>query len=198
MQLNKTFILEKVYKNKMLNDAIKNIVEYKYIDDFRSHFILQIANTKEQKLIDLYQKGQLDWFCLRVITNQWKSVNSTFWKLYRNNGFFHSNFIRYEEEYKQDYLSLDTELWQRPQQEKQLEPDITPEQIAVKVKKFLLEQYTDFYVNQYHKTLFELYYYDKKNLRQISEETDITICSISRSIRKTKKYIKNKLKDELY
>jgi predicted DNA-binding protein YlxM (UPF0122 family) len=187
MQPNKTIILEWIYTNKLLNDAIKNVVDWRYRDDFKSHFIMQIVNTREQKLIDLYKKGQLDWFCLRVITNQWKSTNSSFWKIYRNGGFAGSNLIildpeshRYDNEVEEDNITIDEV------------------ELKIKVKKLLLEQYVDFYANQYHKTLFELYYFDKKNLRQISEETDIKICSISRSIRKTKKYIKNKLQDELY
>lgn len=183
MPLNKTIILEKVYTNKMLNDAIRNIVDWRYREDFLSHFILQIANTKEDKLIQLYERGQLDWFCLRVMTNQWKSKNSTFWKIYRNNGFSGKNLIDFtDEEVSEDIEDDINEL-------ALVDEDI----LKQKIKLLLTEQYEDFYANQYHRTLFELYYFEKKNLRQISEQTDIKINSISRSIRKTKKYLKNKI-----
>lgn len=185
--MNKTLILEYLAKNKNLQLAIRNIVESKYRKDFTSHFYIQIANTKEDKLIDLYNKGQLDWFCLRVITNQYKSSSSTFWKLYKNGGFAGENLIYYTDLYESPEI-LEVEEDKKTEYDK-----VDVEALKRKVKNLLKTQYKDFYVNQYHKTLFELYYFDKKNLRQINELTNIKISTIMRSIQSTKSYIKNKL-----
>jgi RNA polymerase sigma factor (sigma-70 family) len=182
--MTKTDIMAIVYNNKMLKEAIINVVDWKYREDFLSHFILQIGNTKEDKLISLYEKGQLDWFCLRIITNQWKSKNSTFWKIYRNGGFAGDNPILYVDEYEYtDEYEDETDIEERKD----------PEILEARVRTLLLTQYDDFYLNQYHKTLFDLYYFEKLNLREISEITDIKISSISRSLRKTKAWLKNKM-----
>jgi hypothetical protein len=51
----------------MLNDAIVNVVDDKYRDDFKAHFHLQVAEFSEVKLIDLYKRRVIDWVCLKII-----------------------------------------------------------------------------------------------------------------------------------
>ena len=43
--------------------------------------------TDEGKLIELYKRGEIGWYCLGIITNQWDSQTSSFFKEYRNNGY---------------------------------------------------------------------------------------------------------------
>lgn len=181
--MTKMEIIESIYVNKLLNDAINNIVDHKYIDDFKSHFIMQIANTNEEKLIELHRRMEIDWFCLRIMTNQWKSKNSSFWKIYRNNGFSGENIVGYTDNLQDEEINEEeTPLTSLDLQELELE-----------VKLLLVEQYDDFLVNNYHKKLFEMYYFNKLNLMEISKLTDINKDAISRSLRKTRKFLKNKL-----
>lgn len=185
--MNKNEIIESIYTNKLLNEAIDNIVIFKrYREDFKSHFILQIMNIKEERLIGLYNRREIDWFCLRVMTNQWKSKTSTFWKIYRNNGFGNDNILQY----------TDDVYGELKEEEKEEENNIftkTESEIEKEVKKILMNQYDEFLINQYHKKLFEMRHFDKMTIKQISEKTDIHYRAVLRSIHKTEKYIKNKI-----
>lgn len=181
--MNKNEILVYIYNNKMLADAIKNIVtDRNHHDDFRSHFIQQVCEIKEIKLIDYWNKRVLDWYCLRIIENQWKSKTSSYYKVYRNNGFSGERIIDF----------VDYEIGIDLSEENIVEVDAVV--IKNEVLEFLNEQYEDFMINQYHQTLFYLYYFDDKNLKQIEQLTGINKDAISRSVRKTKVFLKTKIK----
>jgi hypothetical protein len=181
--MTKNEILEYVYNNKMLADAIKNIVtDRNHHDDFRSHFIQQVCEIKEHKLIEYYEKRYLDYYCLRIIENQWKSKTSTYYKIHRNNGFSGERIIDF----------VDYEVGSNLEDEELIEID------GVKIKEDMLEllksQYEDFMINQYHQVLFGLYYFDNLNLKQIEKLTGINFNAVSRSVRKTKAYLRTKIK----
>lgn len=181
--MTKNEILEYIYNNKMLADAIKNIVtDRNHHDDFRSHFLQQVCEIKESKLIEYYEKRFLDYYCLNIITNQWKSKTSSYYKTYRNGGFSGERIIDF----------VDYEVGTELEDEKLEEVD------GVKVKCEMMEllkvQYEDFMVNQYHQTLFQLYYFDDMNLKQIEKLTGINFNAVSRSIRKTKAFLRTKIK----
>lgn len=181
--MTKNDILEYIYNNKMLADAIKNIVTDKnHYEDFRSHFLQQVCEIKEHKLIEYYEKRYLDYYCLNIISNQWKSKTSTYYKIYRNNGFSGERIVDF----------VDYEIGTELEDEEIVEVD------SIKIKKEMMEllkyQYDDFLINQYHQTLFHLYYFDDMNLKQIESATGINFNAVSRSVRKTKAYLKSKIK----
>jgi len=184
-------ILIYIFNNKMLNDAINNVVDDKYKEDFRSHFYLQVSEFEEQKLIDLYNRRVIDWVCLKIITNQWKSTTSTFYKMYRNGGFAGDKIVRLESEFinSEGDERLETQL----EDEEYIEP-IDDKEVLEEVRVLLCNQYEDFLVNQYHSTLFEMYYFDDLTLKEIERLTDIDFNAVSRSVRKTKAYLKTKIK----
>ena len=179
-------IIEYIYKNISINEAIKNIVDKGWVDDFKSHFILQLMDIDKIKLIEMYDRNELIWFSLRIITNQWRSNTSSFWKIYRNGGN--------PSKTRTNAVEVNDDILESSEDEEEL-PD--PKVIKIRIKVLLSQQYEDFLTNQYHKTLFELYYFDSLNLRQISESTEIHINTISRSIRKTKNYLKDIILNEI-
>lgn len=186
MLMSKNDILEHIYNNKMLNDAIKNIVAPQHYQDFRSHFYLQVAELDENKLIQLYNKNELDYFCLKIITNQYKSKTSTFHKLYKNGGMPGTHTIDVVD--MDEWLKNNTII-----DEKEIKgPD--PVVIKKQILYFLEVQYDNIIANQYHKVLFMLYYFDDLTLKQIEETTKINKDAVSRSVRKTKAYLKTKIK----
>ena len=182
--MTKNEILEYVYKNKMLADAIKNIVSDKnHHDDFRSHFLHQVCEISESKLIHYYGIRALDWYCLKIIENQWKSKTSSYYKIYRNGGFSGERVVQLV-----DY-EVGTNL-EDVSEVNELDAYVVKESIT----DLLKEQYENFMINQYHQTLFQLYYYDEMTLKEIEKLTGINFNAVSRSIRKTKSYLKNKIK----
>lgn len=184
-------ILKYIFNNKMLNDAITNVVDDKYRDDFKAHFHLQVAEFSEIKLTDLYNRRVIDWVCLKIITNQWKSTSSSFYKIYRNGGFAGDKIVRLESE----FINNDDEdrLEKVADDDEYIEP-IDDKEVIEEMKLLLDYQYEDFLVNQYHKTLFEMYYFDDLTLKEIEKLTDIDFNAISRSVRRTKTYLKTKIK----
>ena len=180
----KNKIIESVYNNKLLNEAIDNIVEKKWREDFKSHFITQLMAVDEAKLIGLYERREIDWFCLKIITNQWKSTTSTFWKLYRNNGFNGVNPVYYTD-------VLFNEREEVKEEESIFIGDVS--EIEKRVEDLLDIQYSEFLINQYHKKIFQMRHFQKMSVGEIAEETSIHYRAVLRSIHKTEKYIKNKI-----
>lgn len=184
--MTKSEILTSIYNNKLLNDAIKNIVAPKDYEDFRSHFLLQVSELPEAKLITLWKRNELDWYCLKIMTNQYKSKTSTFHKLYRNGGLPGSSELHFLdiEDYLKDKVIADIKTQHGP------DPQVIKKQVLI-----LLEcQYDNPIVNNYHKSLFKLYYFDDLTLKQIELKTSINFNAVSRSVRKTKAYLKTKIK----
>lgn len=191
--MTKQIVYDYISKNKMLLDAIGNVCDdYKYYNDFKQSIYLQIFEVKEDKLIDLYKRGELDWFCLKIITNNWTSTTSKFYREYKKNQDLNYSWSHIDDdtiasdEFEYDDTDLD-----------RVDERYKLEELKDKINYYLNTQYVDFMSNQYHKTLFELYVYEKKTLKDISELTGITIISISRSVRKTKKYLKKQLTEEI-
>ena len=174
--MTQSIIIEKIYKDKNINEAINNIVNYQYREDFKSFLFEKIYDIKEDKLIDLDQSGELFWYLIRIMTNQWDmrgpTKKSEFWKLYSNNGI---------ELTDNDLVVID-----------EVE-EINMVIVMKDIDKLLDKQHKDWQVNNYHKTLFKMYYYDNKTLKQIERETNIDFNAVSRSLRKTRTWLKKKI-----
>lgn len=184
-------VLQYVFNNKLLKDALKSIIPPNHYNDFHSHFIFIICNYDEKKLIGLYNRHELDWFCLRIITNQWKSKTSDYFKMYKNNGFS-GNLIDTNEKGDEIYNLDEIEDDEYIDSDKAYPEDIKKEMIEL-----LEHQYEDLLINQYHKTLFNMYFIRDMTLKAIEAETEINFNAVSRSIRKTKEYLRERLKNKL-
>lgn len=169
----KTKIYQYIINSNRINESIYNIVEDKrFLDDFKQHFYIQILEMSEEKLSRAYLEGYLDWLCIRVMLNQWRSKTSSFYFLYRDNN------IKYTDDLK-DVKSEDDGT---------IDFDYTKAEGILNTKD---EKWID---KQYHMTLFKLYYKNGHNYRQISELTGININSIAQSINKSIKYLKKIIK----
>jgi len=185
--MNKNKLLEYIFTDNEIHKAIKSIVDTMYHEDMKTHLIEQLIKIDEDKLLKLYNDKELIYFCIKIIKNQYESSTSTFYKIYRNKGQT-KLFRTYNFTTSENLLDETEEYIDSP----------TPKETLNKLKLLLLNQYEDFLTNQYHKTLFELYYFKKLKLREIQDKTGIDYRTISRSIRKTKAWLKNELKDYGY
>lgn len=75
--------------NQIINEGIveqicKNIgVSSKYVDDLIQEIYMILLEYDRQKIIEMYERGQLNFFITRIIKNQWCSNTSPFYKKYR-------------------------------------------------------------------------------------------------------------------
>lgn len=77
-------MLNKIANEKNVEDICKNIgVSPKYFDDFVQEMYLILLEYDQNKLQEIYDKGQLNFFLTRIIKNQWCSKTSTFYTKYR-------------------------------------------------------------------------------------------------------------------
>jgi hypothetical protein len=77
-------MLNKIANERLVEDICKNIgVAEKYMDDFVQEMYLILLEYDQNKLQEIYDKGQLNFFLTRIIKNQWCSKTSTFYRTYR-------------------------------------------------------------------------------------------------------------------
>lgn len=80
--LTKHQIIEKLYKDKYLDELIQKLNWYEN-EDFKQELFIILLEQKDEKIIELYQKNQIWPFINKIITNQTHSKTSKFYKLYR-------------------------------------------------------------------------------------------------------------------
>lgn len=77
-------IFKKIAEDKLVEDIIKNLgVSPKYADDLTQEIYLILLEYNKEKIIEMYENKQLNFFLTRVIKNQWMSNTSPFFKKYR-------------------------------------------------------------------------------------------------------------------
>lgn len=166
-------IFNYIINSNRINESIDNIVEdKKYIEDFKQHFYIQMLEMDEEKLKRAYLDGWIDWLCIRVMLNQWRSKNSSFYTTYKNTNF------KYLEE-GQDF---------EDKKEVEIEFNYTMAEVILNNRK---EKWIH---KQYHMTLFKLYFKDGHNYKKINELTGVSIGSIAHSVNKSLDYIRKKVK----
>ena len=156
-----------------INDSLNNIVtDKKHLEDFKQHFYLQMLEMDQNKLISAYIDGYLDWLCIRVMLNQWRSKTSSFYYQYRDTNVSYQDDLKDVKDEKSTDIQFDFK-------------------IAESILKDKNEKWLD---KQYHMTLFRLYFDKGYNYREISQMTGININSVAQSINKSLDYIKKKIK----
>ena len=151
------------------SDTIKNMflkIKSKDRDEFKS-FILDILIDNCDKLILAYQEGWIDYYIWRIISNQYYS-NTSPW---------------YRKHIIKDYYETDI-------------PDIIDEEVNdVDLEKIIIEVKTIIRkMHWYDRTLFEMYYFDKMTYKKIESETGINYIAVRRSVMKTLQNVKKQLK----
>lgn len=77
-------MLEQLAKDKVVENLCKNIgVSSNYIDDLVQEVYLIMLEYDQEKLKQIYEKGEINYWLTRIIMNQYCSNTSPFYKKYR-------------------------------------------------------------------------------------------------------------------
>lgn len=80
----KNRIIEQLESDGLLYTLFKNMgVRSDEMDDLKQEIYVILLEYNEDKLIQLYEKKQLKFFLVRIITNQYFSGNSPYYKKYK-------------------------------------------------------------------------------------------------------------------
>lgn len=76
-------IVDKLARNRVVEDMIKNMNINEYPDDLAQEIYLILLEYDKDKIEDIYNKNQINFFISRIITNQAFSKNSPFYLNYK-------------------------------------------------------------------------------------------------------------------
>lgn len=80
----KNEIITEIYNSGMLADLLRNMgVKGNDIDDLTQEVYLILMEYDSNKIIELWDNKQMKFWLVRVITNQYFSKNSPFYKKYK-------------------------------------------------------------------------------------------------------------------
>lgn len=95
--MDKKKIIETIAKEQRVEFLVRRIVKERNdempqpLKDLCQMIYLILLEYDEDKIVDLWEHGEMNFFIVRIIRNQYKSVNSKFFYLYRkfdNKAFF--------------------------------------------------------------------------------------------------------------
>ena len=165
--MTKDEILIYIYNNQKIIAYCKTIC-YNDWEELKSQLIIQLVKMPDYKLLQAQQRNYLEYLCFVIC----KRIIAG---RVKDSGEFYLNkaHLSLEEGYGLDIVeenSVDNEKLDKIEHEVQR-------------------------LHWYAKTLFNYHYKDGYKLREISDMTGINLKSVSYTINKTKKEIKNKLKE---
>lgn len=77
-------IVEEIFNSNLLSTLFKNMsVKGNDFEDLKQEILLILLEYDEQKIIEMYNNKQLKWFIIKLIKNQYFSVNSPYYKKYK-------------------------------------------------------------------------------------------------------------------
>lgn len=85
--MNKAEIVEYLAKTKYIENFINKIGKGESqfnIDDLCQDIYCDLLNKPEEKIVELWNNEELDYFCYRIICNQIFSKTSPYFKQYKN------------------------------------------------------------------------------------------------------------------
>jgi hypothetical protein len=96
-------MIDKICNDGIVESIIKNLgVSPKYVDDLTQEIYLILLEYDRDKITEMYNNKQLNFFLTRVIKNQINSVTSPFYKKYRK-------YYEYADENKNNYMNMDND-----------------------------------------------------------------------------------------
>lgn len=84
--MTRTEIVERLARERRVETMVENIARQPLdadLQDLAQMVYVILLEYDEDKLRDLWEHGQMQFFIARVIINQYRSVNSPFYKLFR-------------------------------------------------------------------------------------------------------------------
>jgi DNA-directed RNA polymerase specialized sigma24 family protein len=133
-------------------------------EDFKS-FIMDNLLDKPEKLVKAYNEGFIDYYIWRIISNQYYSTSSPWYRKFTI----------------KDNIMVDI-----PEDEPEVSID---EESVLKQIKNILNR-----THWYNRVLFEMYYFEKLTYQKIQEKTGINYISVRRTVMKTLEDIKKQIK----
>lgn len=102
----KNQIITEIYQSKMLVEICRNMgIRANDIDDLTQEVYLILAEYDTDKIVEMWEKSQLKFWLVRIITNQYFSKNSPYYKNYKKYyQLIDGNIVNEEndEEYSED------------------------------------------------------------------------------------------------
>ena len=154
---------------KSLEQASRNISRGAHLSrDLLQHCVVDfLEKPQAQSIVD---GGFARFFIVKMMMNQWRSVTSSFYRLYRSNDTVSADKLNIAEWYAEDAIEPDWDL--------------------EKVKSILNTMGEDHQnAGWYHVKLIELYA-ETPNYKRLSEMTKISRTSISKSVDRARTQIK--------
>lgn len=184
--MTKNQIITALFTGKNFNDCLAKMEPDHLREDLRQEVILVICELSDERIYQLNKDGALEFFTVRVILNQIKSKTSPFYKKYRNTILCYVDDVTDMAEGRNINTGLTTnnETFIEEKEERRLREEI--EDIALSEIDSL---------HWYNKGLIELYM-RHGNFRAIEAETGIPLSSCYKTIKKSLKQIKYRVKGE--
>ena len=77
-------IVEEIFNSNLLSTLFKNMcVRGNDFEDLEQEILLILLEYDDDKIIEMYNNKQLKWFIIKLIKNQYFSVNSPYYKKYK-------------------------------------------------------------------------------------------------------------------
>lgn len=203
-------VLLYVYNSPRINEALRKMTTNQNRDDLKSHLIMEISKKSEDKIEKLskMKKDDLDFYCIRILTNQLMSNTSSFYKTY--SVVYMSGNNKNKKDFSIVEFVTDIDLDMHLDFYDNYEPQMTNE-LKIILHNIRDEQEEDrslyykkkveeiknilLHIKPVDALLFNFYYFDGLSYSEISRMSGVNWQSIRYSIIKTLEVIKNKLKE---
>lgn len=164
-------IINEIANSKEYKDLCRNITKGNSLwEDLFQELILILCEKEPAKIEELYSKGQLKWFIVTILQNQYKSNTSDFYK----------DHIRFSQR--------STELFDSPQIEESKEQIEDVLQVVDHVKeKEVFDTTSDWYENKLFKS-----YLHESSFRKLERNTGISRVAINNTILQYVRKLKQK------
>lgn len=154
-----------------LETAAKNVSQGHHLwQDLLNHCLLDFL--QKEQVEQIIKDGYAQFYIVRIMLNQWRSVTSPFYKLYRSNSHLSVEESNLSEWYHPD----------------EIEPDWDLDKVNV-ILDHMEEDRKG--AGWYHKKLIDLYA-ETPNYKRLAQMTGISRTSISKSVNRARDEIKKK------
>jgi len=159
--------IEKIYRNQKVNDLISKIKPVELQDDLRQEMAIVLLNYDCEKLVSIYNEGNLVAFVLKIIWKMGTLQNGEFYKVFKKNNI--------EKAYEYSRLMN------------------TGKSISLEyanIAKKVLDHKLTMNANDAHESIIFSKYVELKSCNKVAEYFGIPHLHVSIVVRKTKKELK--------
>lgn len=98
-------IIGEIYEKRLVRSILENMrVSSNDIDDLEQEIYMILLNYNQEKIIQMWEKKQLNYFVVGVITRQYNSKTSPFYKKYKKYyKYIDGNFVNNEDISEDNY-----------------------------------------------------------------------------------------------